>query len=693
MAAPLPRTSNEVVRARAVRSALLLCLAFAAAYLSLGTVETDSRVPTLWPVAGILVGLCLTSVKRARPWILAVGFVVVAAAHLLHGYPVSVAAGFAATSVASASLTRRRLLHGLEGRRAALLDQGDVGRLVGAITVGSLVAAVGYGLTDLLADRGNPFLGALAAFGAYAAALMVLLPLFLETPDFEPLAGGRERAIQSMLTLGTTVLVFWRTDVPPVMFAVMPMFAWYAFRGTLREATLLLTLVGAVGTVMTGAHLGPIWGLTQHYDIAPEFVSGVLQLFLVDCGLILLPLSVMATQQRKAAARAAAERETLQRLVAAATGTAVIATGRDGRILLFNPGAEGMLGYAEEDVLGELPDRFHTEEELLRHAADLGTFPSFADICAASVERGDRDRLWTFRRPDGEERKLRMTLTPVPDDRGRLSGYLATADDVTEREAAHAALLVSLQHERTAAEQLRELERVKGDFVSTVSHELRTPITSILGYTELLEDGALGELAANQRDVIARVGRNSQRLLHLVEDLLTLSQIEAEVLTIDPIVTDLRVAVRAAYDAVAQQLSSRSLTVALNIPDEPVVHECDPVQLERMVVNLLSNAVKFTPDGGRVDVDLHVGRDSTEIVVQDTGLGIPEEEQAQLFTRFFRSSTASEHAIQGTGLGLTIVKAIVTLHGGGISVRSAHERGTTVTVSLPRSVALAAVPV
>jgi signal transduction histidine kinase len=121
-----------------------------------------------------------------------------------------------------------------------------------------------------------------------------------------------------------------------------------------------------------------------------------------------------------------------------------------------------------------------------------------------------------------------------------------------------------------------------------------------------------------------------------------------------------------------------------------VVHHGDPVQLERMLVNLLTNAVKFTPDGGRVELQLRTLSEKTEIVVSDTGVGIPEDEQSKLFTRFFRSSTATERAIQGTGLGLTIVKAIVALHGGRIEVESAHQRGTTVTVSLPRKVELAA---
>jgi PAS domain S-box-containing protein len=665
-----------------LRAALLLAAVFASALLVLSDVEADSLVPVLWPAAGLAAGLLLTSPARARPWLAGAVFVLMVVAHLLSGYDWVVAVGFSLSSVVSAWVVRSVLVRG--ERRAALLDYGDVSRLIGAITVGSAVAGLGSGLTVLATGDGVAWLGAVGAFGATAAALMVLLPLFLETLTFEALAGLRERVIQGALTLGTTVLVFISTDAPLVIFAVMPMFAWHAFRGTLREATVLLTCTGVIGTTLTMLEIGPVYALGLRYGLEPELANGVLQLFLLDCGLILLPLSVMVTQQRMSASRADSERETLQRLVQSATGTAIIALDRDGRITLFNPGAEAMLGYLSGEVIGELPDMFHPPEELRRQASRLRALPNIADLCRRGIEVGDHNQLWKFLRKDGTERTMRTTVTQMADERGELTGYLLTAEDVTEREDAQRALLLTLEHQRTAVERLQELERVKGDFVSTVSHELRTPITSIIGYTELLADGAVGELTLSQQEIIDRVDRNGRRLLLLVEDLLTLSQIEASALKIEPVITDMRAVVTNAHEAIAPTLVGRSLDVAVLVPTQPVVHHGDPVQLERMLVNLLTNAVKFTPDGGRVELQLRTVNDTTEIVISDNGMGIPEEEQSKLFTRFFRSTTATERAIQGTGLGLTIVKAIVALHGGRIDVESAHQRGTTVTVSLPR---------
>ncbi|GAB3083174.1 hypothetical protein GCM10027080_35400 [Pedococcus soli] len=669
---------------RAFRVVLLQLSVFAAAWLVLGDVDASSRVPAVWPAVGLIAGFHLTSSRVWRPRLLAAGFAVMVVAYLLRGYPLAIATGFSASSVVAAHVVRQRLIR--SSGRAALLDKGDVSTMIGSTAMGAAVAGLGYGAVCAVTGTGNPLLGALAAFGSHTASLMVLLPLFLRTPRFQPLAGQRERLVQSVILLATTVVVFVVADAPPIIFVVMPMFAWLAFRGTLREATLLLTAVGVIGSGLTAAHLGPIWDIRARYDLSPELAAGVLQLFLIDSGLILLPLAVMATQQRMSAASAARERETRERLVAQATGTAVVTTDRDGRVVLFNPGAETMLGRRPEAVVGSLLDAYLSPDELRRHASDLSAEPTFAGICRASVGLGDTHRLWSFRRSDGEERSVRMTLSAIPDEDGGVSGFLATAEDVTEREAAHEALMMSLQHEREAAERLRETDRVKADFLATVSHELRTPITNIIGYTEVLDDGVAGELTTRQHDIIGRVERNSRRLLLLVEDLLTLSQIESSELQLKLVPTDLRRTVSGALESLAPVLASRSLEISTVVPEGPLVSHVDPVQLERALLNLLTNAVKFTPDGGSIEVRLAHTTSGSEIVVHDTGMGIPEAEHGQLFRRFFRSSTVTEQAIQGTGLGLSIVHAIVAQHQGHIEVASAQGRGSTFTVRLPHVV-------
>jgi signal transduction histidine kinase len=244
-------------------------------------------------------------------------------------------------------------------------------------------------------------------------------------------------------------------------------------------------------------------------------------------------------------------------------------------------------------------------------------------------------------------------------------------------------LIAALEKERLAVQRMREVDTAKNEFVSTVSHELRTPVTSIVGYTEILEDGSLVEPAEEQRPLLESIARNGRRLIMLCDDLLTLSGLDSGATRWERGAVDLAKIVAGAEDAVRAQLSGRDLIVDVVVSDDPVLVVGDQMQLERALTNLLSNAIKFTENGGRVDVAVQQRDGEARLTVSDTGIGIPVDEQSGLFQRFFRSSTAQERAIQGTGLGLSIVNAIVAAHGGRIDVRSAHLEGTTFTVRLP----------
>jgi PAS domain S-box-containing protein len=255
--------------------------------------------------------------------------------------------------------------------------------------------------------------------------------------------------------------------------------------------------------------------------------------------------------------------------------------------------------------------------------------------------------------------------------------------DVTGRRRAEQAIQRQAEQLASANAELTELDRLKTEFVATVSHELRTPLTSIRGYTEILADGDAGELPAEAQRVIRVIDQNSERLLGLIEDLLTFSRIEVGRLVLNARELDLSSLVERVCLAVRPALEKASLTLVRDVPAKPSTVYGDPGQLERVLLNLLTNAVKFTPDGGTVTVRIReLGRQVT-ISVADTGIGIPADEQEQLFTRFFRSSTAQDLAIRGTGLGLAIAKAIVDAHRGWIQIESAAGTGTTVVVGLP----------
>jgi signal transduction histidine kinase/CHASE3 domain sensor protein len=243
------------------------------------------------------------------------------------------------------------------------------------------------------------------------------------------------------------------------------------------------------------------------------------------------------------------------------------------------------------------------------------------------------------------------------------------------------------QRERRLVAELREADRTRTDFLSTVSHELRTPLTSISGFVGLLREPDSDPITPHQQHMLEVIDRNAVRLRHLIEDLLTLSRIDAGTFATAHKPINLGAIMSAAVTSLEPAARSGGLTLSAEFPEEPLIAMADPDQIERVVVNLLSNAVKFTLPGGTVTARLAVVDDRAAISVQDTGIGIPQEEQSALSERFFRASNAVIRAIPGTGLGLTIVRTIVANHDGELEITSQEGRGTTVTVRLPLGLA------
>lgn len=247
------------------------------------------------------------------------------------------------------------------------------------------------------------------------------------------------------------------------------------------------------------------------------------------------------------------------------------------------------------------------------------------------------------------------------------------------------ALVVSrlLKQQEALVEQLRELDRTKSDFLSTVSHELRTPLTSIAGYLEMVREGDGGEVPPEMDAMLVVVERNAARLRSLIEDLLTLSRIESGTYRVTHEEVCLAETAAMVMQSMRPAAEKGKVTVALEVSQTDALVMGDPGQLERAVTNLVSNAVKFTPAGGWVRVATRVAQGRVVLEVADTGIGIPTDEQDQLFSRFFRASNATEQAIPGTGLGLTIVRSIIEHHGGELRLASVVGEGTTVTMDLP----------
>lgn len=228
----------------------------------------------------------------------------------------------------------------------------------------------------------------------------------------------------------------------------------------------------------------------------------------------------------------------------------------------------------------------------------------------------------------------------------------------------------------------KENERLKDEFIALVSHELRTPLTSMIGFIDLLQDEESGPLNEEQEHFVTTLDRNTKRLLRIVGDLLFVAQSDAGRIAISTTPQRLDPIVAHCVEELNPSANAREIELALAIEDQPRV-DADAERIGQVVNNLLTNAFKFTEPGGSVSVRLYVEENQACISVSDTGMGMSEEDQERLFTRFFRTDRATELAIQGTGLGLAICKSIVERHGGTISVQSREGEGSTFLVKLP----------
>jgi len=478
-------------------------------------------------------------------------------------------------------------------------------------------------------------------------------------------------------------------------------------RGTvLRANPALASLVGACTEELVGR---PVWEVAvpeEHRDLAqrmfaehdPDPIPSAVESTLLDAegherriawtsGVVSDPEG-QATYLVMTGLDVTAERNAAgltQHLLAAALDTALIGIDPVGRITLFNSGAEKLLSAPAFATVGTPFVDLLVPDELATWAAERDSAPTFPTVLEHLLDQQAQD--WTWRRSDGSRTLVSMSLTRVTDDNDLLIGYLCLGNDVTEARHNQEVLATALEKERTVVERLRHLDVAKDEFVSTVSHELRTPVASIVGYTELLQDGDFGEIAEEQAPVVDAINRNGQRLVNLVDNLLALNGLAADLPAWERARIDLVDLVHALEHTTVASEAARRLQLCFRVPEHPILVEGDWSQLERALSNLLSNAMKFTEPRGQVTCVLTYDATLGEAVVEvsDTGLGIPRDEQENLFKRFWRSSTAQARHIQGTGLGLTIVQTVVASHGGTVTLESEHLAGTVATIRLPAS--------
>jgi PAS domain S-box-containing protein len=375
----------------------------------------------------------------------------------------------------------------------------------------------------------------------------------------------------------------------------------------------------------------------------------------------------VAIQNARLFAEVERQRQYLESLVAISPA-AVVVMDPEEQVIDWNPAAAELFAYSAEEAIGR-----HIDELVLGEAER----EEGREVTREAMATGRAQRITRRRRKDGSFVDVELMLVPLTAD-GLHSGFLGVYHDVTE-----------LQRARQEAEAATQ---AKSAFLATMSHEIRTPMNAVIGMTDLL----LGtELTGEQREFAEVVHSSGDLLLHVIDDILDYSKIEAGKLDLERAPFNLRDCVEGALDIVAPRAWEKELELACLIDEAaPAGIVGDEARLRQVLLNLLSNAVKFT-DRGEVVVlvdaeETGAGSYRVELAVRDTGIGIPPDRMDRLFTSFSQVDASTTRRFGGTGLGLAISKRLVDLMGGTISVESEQKKGSTFRISLP--VAAADVP-
>jgi PAS domain S-box-containing protein len=293
---------------------------------------------------------------------------------------------------------------------------------------------------------------------------------------------------------------------------------------------------------------------------------------------------------------------------------------------------------------------------------------------------------YRLRRADDQARWVIEQANPLFEGAGgSFSGYIGSCVDITESKQLESDREQTLSAERAARDEAERVGRLKDEFLATVSHELRTPLNAVLGWATLLRRLEPG--SADHSRGLETIERNARVQGQIIADLLDMSRIISGKVQLDVQPTDLNDVINAALDAVKLPIEAKKLRLRVTLDARAGRLRGDPGRLQQVFWNLLTNAVKFTPSGGRIDIVMERVNSHVEVSIDDSGIGIKPEFLAFVFDRFRQADSSTTRRHGGLGLGLSIVKHLVELHGGTVRVKSAGEgQGATFVVALPISV-------
>jgi two-component system, chemotaxis family, CheB/CheR fusion protein len=349
-----------------------------------------------------------------------------------------------------------------------------------------------------------------------------------------------------------------------------------------------------------------------------------------------------------------------------ASGDAILTQARDGRITTWNAAAQHLYGYEQSQILGRSIERLIAPECLREHAEAIASLSE--DTPVRTIES-------LHLRSDGVRVNVSVTCSLISEPLGVSSGVALIVHEITDRKRLEAQLR-EYAHERESS------DRRKTDFIAMLGHELRSPLNVLITALRALDETPDQSL----RDQLpAMCLRNARYMARLVEELLDLSRISRDELQVVPRRVSVQQVCRRAVELAGPVLEEHRQKLDLTLPPAPLRLFVDDVRIAQAIVNLLDNAAKYSPAGGSIRLEARERAGRVAIQVQDEGAGIPEELVGKVFEPFVQGEPARSRARSGLGLGLALVRRIVELHGGTVTVKSAGiKRGSTFTITLPR---------
>jgi len=360
------------------------------------------------------------------------------------------------------------------------------------------------------------------------------------------------------------------------------------------------------------------------------------------------------------------------RLIFENSAVAITFTDEKERIISWNKFTEELLGMRKDDLY-------------LKPVKSLYPFEEWKKIRSQNIQqKGMLHHLETkMFRKNKESIDVDISLSVLKDHEGKITGSIGVIKDITKRKKAEDELERSKRRIELQNIKLKKLDQLKTDFLNITSHELRTPITPIKGYLQMLLKQKIGGITEEQKKVLSIIQRNTDRLDHLIQDLLDVSRLESGTMKFIPEQTDINMLIDETAETMQSSADSKNIKINVDLEEKIPDLTIDQDRIKQVIMNLIDNAIKFSPNSSVINICAKKEENNVLFEVQDFGRGIPKDEQTRIFETFFQVDSGMDRKFGGVGLGLSISRGIVLAHGGRIWVESTVGKGSTFRFTLP----------